>query len=138
MDAKPGFVIDIVLLIPTPEVVPTATTSDGSKYVDLWSLISLSVFTPTLIVKARGFSSTSVPAVYAVPTVLPYSLITLILELNSSMFKTNNCSDDIPTISSGWRTFTSPLIGMYVTIPVVAVFPIAEATLNVDVLTPIL
>ena len=76
------------------------------------------------------------PAVYAVPTVPPYSLITLTLELNSSILTTNNCSVDIPITSSGWRIFISPLIGIYVTIPVTEVLPIALATLNTDVWTP--
>ena len=101
VDAKPGAVILIVLLIPTPEVVPTATTSEGSKYVLFCNLISELVFTPTLIVNPRGFSSISIPAVYAVPTVPPYSLITLILEFRSSIFNTNNFSVDIPITSSG-------------------------------------
>ena len=78
------------------------------------------------------------PWVYAVPTVPPYSLITRILELNSSTFTTYNCSVDMPMTSSDCKTEGSPLIEIKVTIPVVPVLPIPVDNLNIDVLTPIL
>ena len=95
------------------------------------------MFIPTLIFNARGFSSIIVPAVYAVPTVPPYSRITLILELNLSILTTKSFSVDIPITSVGCKTSTSPFIGINVTIPVLPVLPIPVETLKVAVVTPI-
>ena len=70
---------------------------------------------------------------FPLPTVPLYSLITLTLELNSSTFRTKSCSVDIPRTSLSLRVATSPLIEIKVTIPVLAVFPIAVAARKVDV-----
>ena len=103
----------------------------------------MSVFTPILIVRARGFSSIIEPCVWAVPVWIVcaaptlYSLSTLTLELSLSTFNTNNSSVEIPITSFVLRRLTSPLIGRKVTIPVVPVLPIPVDTLNIEVFTPI-
>lgn len=57
--------------------------------------VDLSVENPEVNVNLLGFNSTKVAALYAYPTVLSCSLLTLILEKTLSVFKTKSFS--VPT-----------------------------------------
>ena len=83
----PGFVKNIVIPIPTPEIVPRPIDSTGLKYISLFFLYRYLVLNPAYIENIRESWYKTVVTVCAVPTVPSISLNTLILDKWGSMFK---------------------------------------------------
>ena len=128
----------IVEPIPTPADSPKATLSIGLKYLGILILVFTSVLIPRLNVTVLFKFVIRDALVCAVPKTPSNSLLTLILLLTWSTFKTKNLSVVIPKTSFGERKFGAklPVTEISVTIPVAPVVPIPVFNCKNEVLNP--